>query len=780
MNASKQQISTLLSDLTLRIGKFPLVTSEYSVAEAASQCKTVTSVTLVSKGECRLRNVSVIDSYDANARSLKDKVLIDWYRVNINSDTVADQDIYNAVTEMMGYSPLLYVLLMSKNQRVTVDLTYDSEIISLSTDISAHIYSPRSSERKRVCDEVKSITSAFTNHVYDPPIIVNSVTYKTFVDNNINAMKDQLKNRLMAAMNGHTDHLAGVKGVRDDFPFMRYLHSEMGNGYGTRIQSPFILTRRNVLIQTQFLSRYGNLSQNVYILIDELGHVAYLAHLFPSHTFFINTRSDHQVVGHNIRVGEPPAASRPLLISYRDFLTTQSIITSHNPPVIMTLFTPDSEYNPCFKGVKWLMPWDSSDSNTVAVFTTGTEVEYVEQHEHLIQMKFFHCEMKRASYPHSCTHRSMCHCWNCTREIGIWESYISLHDNLTVDTLITNVGTVVNCPPSTRVRPCIELVRASALNDLRYKLWCRLRKIGYTISKEHLKTFFSFIIYQNIADGRTENDDPIFPIKVEFADELSYISEHVEASNEMIKYLDIDGLMHFEDVRGHDLYAAVNSFIKEVKPRDTEVSVSFKENSVFVGKYEIPRILYSRLRQCADDMMIHTLLIRYIDVLGSTNTQLSLPFYGELINLFNASVECFASPLNNSLRIYYSCFHDIDKYFGSRGNFFSETQFFPRVYVAFPPFENYIVTHTLRKVRDIMQVQPDASFLLFLPQWDMVTSMLESMEHVKVVMNLSREKLQLYNATKANYTTGKDCVFVYVSRSEIPIDGYQFMASYQA
>ena len=66
------------------------------------------------------------------------------------------------------------------------------------------------------------------------------------------------------------------------------------------------------------------------------------------------------------------------------------------------------------------------------------------------------------------------------------------------------------------------------------------------------------------------------------------------------------------------------------------------------------------------------IIFRY-QLLGSNNHQLGvLPCILEKMKIdFNLSYECFASTINSILPFYCSVFYDVEKYFGSKGEFFN-------------------------------------------------------------------------------------------------------------
>lgn len=93
-------------------------------------------------------------------------------------------------------------------------------------------------------------------------------------------------------------------------------------------------------------------------------------------------------------------------------------------------------------------------------------------------------------------------------------------------------------------------------------------------------------------------------------------------------------------------------------------------------------------------------------------------FYSFINGHFKNSIECFASPFNNNLENYFSILYDIDKYYNSKGDFF--TNFLNVNYEAYiinPPFIDTLIIKVLNLIDQKMATNTVQIFL-FIPQWD--------------------------------------------------------------
>ncbi len=122
------------------------------------------------------------------------------------------------------------------------------------------------------------------------------------------------------------------------------------------------------------------------------------------------------------------------------------------------------------------------------------------------------------------------------------------------------------------------------------------------------------------------------------------------------------------------------------------------------------------------DNYIWTIIFRY-QLLGSNNHQLAvLPRIIKLMeNDYKLNFECFASAINTSQKQFCSIFYDIEKYFGSCGNFFN---LIPEegTYSCNPPYEKEIIYKCIYKIfkhlEDSFNKNLKLSFIITIPVWD--------------------------------------------------------------
>lgn len=90
---------------------------------------------------------------------------------------------------------------------------------------------------------------------------------------------------------------------------------------------------------------------------------------------------------------------------------------------------------------------------------------------------------------------------------------------------------------------------------------------------------------------------------------------------------------------------------------------------------------------------------------GGAGLQAAIPnsCFRVLQSCLDVSTELFASPLNHFCGTYFSAFPDTDRYFGSRGNFFSHTKILEGSYECNPPFVEEIMLPLVLRVISWME-----------------------------------------------------------------------------
>ena len=142
------------------------------------------------------------------------------------------------------------------------------------------------------------------------------------------------------------------------------------------------------------------------------------------------------------------------------------------------------------------------------------------------------------------------------------------------------------------------------------------------------------------------------------------------------------------------------------------------------------------------DQFIFCLVFRY-SYIDSNNQQLSINKH--IKNLFKncgVNFELFGSAINTISDNYCSLYYDIEKYFGSYGNFFN-INIDSGIYWCNPPYDDTIMNNTVNKLVNILETKKDIIFLVTIPIWDQYTQdRLKGIQVDNVIRNYNINTLQ--------------------------------------
>jgi len=144
------------------------------------------------------------------------------------------------------------------------------------------------------------------------------------------------------------------------------------------------------------------------------------------------------------------------------------------------------------------------------------------------------------------------------------------------------------------------------------------------------------------------------------------------------------------------------TFVLKLEGQDYNIIVKTHENNVilYVENFEddtyimINKDIYYKMQERFNknknlcNNLIWSVLFRYkyLDILYYGQGKMQDSIYYELRDKYNIDVELFGSAFNSTLKYFCSLFYDIEKYFGSIGNFFS-CDFIKGFYYLSPPYD---------------------------------------------------------------------------------------------
>lgn len=140
---------------------------------------------------------------------------------------------------------------------------------------------------------------------------------------------------------------------------------------------------------------------------------------------------------------------------------------------------------------------------------------------------------------------------------------------------------------------------------------------------------------------------------------------------------------------------------------------------MFGKKYEIMKDYDGDLDDLLDQY-IFCLVFRY-SYMDSGNQQLAISqSIKDMYKECGVDFELFGSAINTVSTNYCSLFYDIEKFFGSQGNFF-DFQINQGVYWCNPPYDDTIMKNAAYKLLEALQSDKEIAFLITIPIWDLQT-----------------------------------------------------------
>ncbi len=316
------------------------------------------------------------------------------------------------------------------------------------------------------------------------------------------------------------------------------------------------------------------------------------------------------------------------------------------------------------------------------------------------------------------------------------------------------------------IDPILELYRG--------KIYCQIIKMFIHIVTENLGTeifsikksyprtltnLLSSWMFTLYAFG-TNNEDPFFPdlftntlpLKITLTDFCKYNENQNKDYNEIIDNI-LNKFIEYIDIQkeildkykispfylnSKDNYSIVKKIFVQQRENSSvsfykfKITVSFgikdKRLINILDNILLPTDVYNKLKNNYTgnpkemDTIIWIIIFRY-QLLGSNNHQLGiLPrIINNMHTDYQLTFECFASAINSSLNNYCSIYYDLEKYFGSLGNFFN-IDLIEGTHSFNPPYQKDIMDQGILKLFNLLDNAKAANkkltFIMTIPIWD--------------------------------------------------------------
>lgn len=273
------------------------------------------------------------------------------------------------------------------------------------------------------------------------------------------------------------------------------------------------------------------------------------------------------------------------------------------------------------------------------------------------------------------------------------------------------------------VHPKLEIVREKIIKIIFEKLFNICKKYNSNINEDKVNTYITLFCWKNLT-----NIDYVIPYRYDNNYDYEQLKNDLQTlkldANTILKELDIENLLK--------LY--IDKFDRFYKKLDTKKKINIKlENNkiIYKQKYYVQYTnkIMDKLNKFYDNKysndkyaLYFCLLYRY-KILDAGNQQLAMDFNikEDLKKHFNLNVELFGSCINRYYDNYCSLFYDVEKYFGSLGNFF-DVKPIKGLYFANPPFDEKLMgsmaTKLIKYIADSESIKEPLGFIITVPVWD--------------------------------------------------------------
>jgi hypothetical protein len=273
------------------------------------------------------------------------------------------------------------------------------------------------------------------------------------------------------------------------------------------------------------------------------------------------------------------------------------------------------------------------------------------------------------------------------------------------------------------IHPKLEIAREKVIKIIFGKLFNICKKYNSNINEDKINTYITLFCWKNLT-----NIDSVIPYRYDNNYDYEQLKTDLQTlkldANIVLKELDIESLLK--------LY--IDKFDRFYKKLDTKKKINIKvENNkiIYKQKYyvEYTNKIIDKLNKFYDNKynndkyaLFFCVLYRY-KILDGGNQQLAMDFNfkEDLKKNFNLNIELFGSCINRYFDSYCSLFYDVEKYFGSLGNFY-DVKPIRGLYFANPPFDEKLMsdmaTKLIKYLADSEKDKEPLGFIITVPVWD--------------------------------------------------------------
>lgn len=261
-----------------------------------------------------------------------------------------------------------------------------------------------------------------------------------------------------------------------------------------------------------------------------------------------------------------------------------------------------------------------------------------------------------------------------------------------------------------------------------YKRYKCVKRLEHHINKL-LKTSndISGLLLYGIAHNLNDQDPVLITITKDAIEKNYTIDGNVEdldgkielLNNKVGKYVSKLAAMDSTIDDNFDKFEEVENIIFSLKDKAiTKIPIRTNVYNKVKGRYDMHRS--NNNTDLNLDQLIWSALFRYkyLGILDGNQGAVSEEDLQRLNKKHNTNVELFGSVINTSLKYYCSMFYDLERWFGSVGNFFNTT-LISGFYEMNPPFIVWIMEAAFAHIRKCLDATKQSlSIFITIPVWD--------------------------------------------------------------
>lgn len=270
-----------------------------------------------------------------------------------------------------------------------------------------------------------------------------------------------------------------------------------------------------------------------------------------------------------------------------------------------------------------------------------------------------------------------------------------------------------------KIHPILEIYRGIILKRILNNFYVLCQKYNKNINRKKTNDFMIRFCWTNL-----DVDDPALPFKKDGQynyDQLKIDLKNYNIPTNAIIELDIESFLRKK----------IKKLRQMSKKIDYKQQIDIKvENDklIYLDKYWCPtnpkilkifEIFYDGKYSNNKYALYFCILYRY-NLFDADNQQLAidLNFKYDLFKYFGVNIELFGSAINRVFKNFCSLFYDLERYFGSLGNFFNIT---PQqgLYMANPPYDELLMENMAKHLISALEkTKLPLGFIITIPVWN--------------------------------------------------------------